>query len=147
MENERTDFSCAAAYMIKDGEKVAIVLPKPETFFMRMPFCHKSMFTRRDLLIRENGFDSVNFKSAADYDLIVRLILKGYKVSIIENIIVSFRANGFSEKNGRLSKSERQKIWNKYIPEAMHWYGKTKKQSRVCDCRFNIFFICQYEKK
>ena len=44
---------------------------KHEEFFVRMPFCHQSLFVKKDLMEKLGGFDT-NFKSAGDYDFVIR---------------------------------------------------------------------------
>jgi glycosyltransferase involved in cell wall biosynthesis len=90
----------------------------------RMPFCHPSMFCDRLLLIREGMFD-LTFKSAGDYDLIVRLFLRGYKAVCVDKCFVTFRMGGISNKDLVLSKKEKVDIFEKnYSP----YVNLTRKQ-------------------
>lgn len=68
-----------------------------------MPFCHQTMFTRRDILQKYNGFDQERYHSAADYDLVLRLILGGERGIYVPHNFTTFRSGGFSEdtKGGR----------------------------------------------
>lgn len=68
-----------------------------------MPFCHQTMFTRRDILLKYNGFDQEHYRSAADYDLVLRLILSGERGIYVPLNFTTFRRGGFSEdtKGGR----------------------------------------------
>lgn len=62
-----------------------------------MPFCHQTMFTRRDVLLEHKGFDGEHYRSSADYDLIVRIILSGAHGIYVPLNFTSFRRGGFSE--------------------------------------------------
>lgn len=106
LEKEQTDFSCAYGYYIENEEIVSRINAQPEIFFLRMPFCHQTMFTRRDVLLKEGCFDTKKYKSAADYDLIIRLLMKGYTVSVIKKGISCFREGGFSNIDIKTSKKE-----------------------------------------
>ena len=106
LENEQTDFSCAYGYYIINEEVVARINVQPEIFFLRMPFCHQTMFIRKDVLLKEGCFDKKKYKSAADYDLIIRLLLKGYTFSVIKKVISCFRGGGISSIDIENSKKE-----------------------------------------
>lgn len=80
--------------------------PKISDIFHQMPFCHQTMFTRRDVLINEGLFDAQNFKSAGDYDLIIRLCLKRYKSVYVADMFTTYTWGGFSITNSALSIKE-----------------------------------------
>lgn len=71
-----------------------------------MPFCHQTMFTRKDILLRLGGFDDVHYRSAADYDLVFRLLLSGEKGVYVPLNFTSFRLGGFSVSDDSLSGRE-----------------------------------------
>lgn len=109
LEAAKADFSYAPCSFVEEDDTPAfLMLPNIGAFFYRLPFCHQTMFTRRDLMLELGGFDQINFRSAADYDFIIRLIMRGAKpVHVPENFTV-FRLGGFSE-NWKLSVKEMQK--------------------------------------
>lgn len=92
LEKESADFSYAN-YIEIDNEKKRIMKGYLETFLHTMPFGHPTMFTKTSVLRTENGFNE-KYKIAADYDLIIRLILKDYRFVYIDNEIMSFRLGG-----------------------------------------------------
>jgi hypothetical protein len=57
-------------------------------------------------------FDT-NFKSAGDYDLVIRLCLKGYKSVFVNAKFVTFRLGGFSSTDQKLSTDEVAKLYYK----------------------------------
>ena len=69
-------------------------------FMFLMPFCHQTMFTRKDILLKYNGFDQHHYRSSADYDLVMRLILGGEKCVYVPHNFTTFRSGGFSEAPG-----------------------------------------------
>lgn len=71
-----------------------------------MPFCHQTMFTRKDILLRLGGFDDLHYRSAADYDLVFRLLLSGEKGVYVPLNFTSFRLGGFSVADDELSGRE-----------------------------------------
>lgn len=76
---------------------------------MRMPFCHQTMLTRRESMLKLNKFD-LQYRSAADYDFIIRLILSGAKGVAVPMNFTTFRQTGFSATQVELSNSENKKI-------------------------------------
>lgn len=86
----RTVVSESGDFMYKENSAIGI-------FAECMPFCHQTMFTRRDVLLEHNGFDDEHYRSAVDYDLIVRLILSGALGTYVPLNFTSFRRGGFSE--------------------------------------------------
>lgn len=74
-------------------------------FFLRMPFCHQTMLTKRKVIENIGGFDSKNFRSAGDFDLVLRLLLNKCSCVEVPYELVHFSAGGMSS-NGSLSNSE-----------------------------------------
>ena len=94
--------------------------------FTLMPFCHQTMFCKRTVL-KENMFDT-SFRSAGDYDLIIRLYLKGYKAVLVPLTYVTFRMGGESYLNYQVSHQECLQIMDKYFGKYYHMNGEEQKQ-------------------
>lgn len=107
LENSGADFSYASnRLLMENGVCRTIRRPEIGSFVAQMPFCHQTMFTKKKALI-EVGLFNESYKSSADYDLILRLILGGYKYVEVESDIVTYRSGGISEslqKNADLEK-------------------------------------------
>lgn len=116
LEEDGGDFSCAYTRVIYEEEPVAVIPPRPETFIFDMPACHQSIFVKRSVLIEERGFDSSSYKIYADYDLVVRLLLKGKKISVVKENIVSFRW-GASGREVDVSRNELQLLRKRYFKD------------------------------
>ena len=74
-------------------------------FLIRWSFSHQSMLTSRESLLRMDGFDT-SYKSAADYDLLLRMIEAGAKGCFVPCNFATFRLDGFSAENRELAISE-----------------------------------------
>lgn len=99
LEKNNADFSFADINILDENDKIyEVKKPDLQTIYSMMPFGHQSMFTRTDVLKKENGFD-LSYKSASDYDLILRLFLKRYKYVQLKDNIVNFRGGGVSQIN------------------------------------------------
>lgn len=113
LEATDADFSYAPYFLQKEGEQYATyVQPEIGSFFYGMPICHQTMFTKRDLLIRLGGFDMDTFRSAADYDLVVRAIMSGAKPVHVPLNFTVFRMGGFSS-NSEVASPELEKVYIK----------------------------------
>ncbi|EKE20422.1 MAG: Glycosyltransferase, group 2 family protein [uncultured bacterium] len=117
LEKEGADFSYAPAIIEKeDGTNLkgnhTYFNPKISKVFFSMPFCHQTMFTRRDVMLKEGMFDT-NFKSAGDYDFLLRICLKKYKSVLVNNKFTTFRLGGFSDTDRELSNNEVAKAYHK----------------------------------
>lgn len=97
LEASGAAFSYASRNVVyEDGELKYVEQASIGVFAMMMPFCHQTMFTRREILLKHGGFDDVTFRSAADYDLIFRILLDGASCVYVPTNFTSFRLNGFS---------------------------------------------------
>lgn len=92
LEENHADFSYATArYLNDEGDFVGYLFPVMDTFFLRMPFSHQSMFTKTELV----QFDET-YKSSGDFDFVLRLILSGAKGVRVHSDFTSFRWTGMS---------------------------------------------------
>jgi glycosyltransferase involved in cell wall biosynthesis len=109
LEESGADFSYAPAIMMREDGSLyndhPHVSPKISTVFFVMPFCHQTMLTKRSVMEKEDMFDE-NFKSAGDYEFVIRLCLKKYKCIQVNDAFVTFRWGGFSVSSNELSINE-----------------------------------------
>lgn len=97
LERTQSDFSYAIRTCVSlEGEPLRTEYPQIGSFPYTMPFCHQTMFTRTELLRQMGGFRFPKYRSAADYDLVVRLLLGGAKPVYVPHNFTSFRMGGFS---------------------------------------------------
>lgn len=81
--------------------------------FYAMPFCHQSMFVRTELLRKLGGFDE-RFAIAADYDLVLKLILNKYKSVQIPSCMIGFRGGGISSNKCLVNKDYMKVVQERY---------------------------------
>ena len=97
LESHGAAFSYAPRNMVKEnGDFLYRENTGIGTFAEHMPFCHQTMFTRKEVLQAHHGFDDKKYRSAADYDLIMRIILSGESCVYVPLNFTSFRRGGFS---------------------------------------------------
>ncbi|MCX6762508.1 MAG: glycosyltransferase, partial [Candidatus Moranbacteria bacterium] len=97
LEKNNADFSYANFFVIGKGEKKT-VRACIENFLFTMPFGHPTMFAKTSILRSENGFDE-KFGLPADYDLVIRLILKDYRGIFVDKEIATYRLGGLGCTN------------------------------------------------
>lgn len=112
------DFSYSSCVIAnKAGQQIAINNANIHRAFTKVPFMQVTMFTKKEVFLKENLFDT-SFKIAADYDLMLKLILKKYKYVFSPYIFATFRAGGASD-NSELALNECATIYyknyNKFI--------------------------------
>ena len=95
LEKSGADVSFAnVSYLYPDG-KSKIWKGDLSIVFSAPPFCHQAMFTKTDVL-KKIGYFNENYKIASDYEMMIRLVLAGYKFVHLEDNIVTFRYGGYS---------------------------------------------------
>jgi glycosyltransferase involved in cell wall biosynthesis len=143
LEESGADFSYAPAVIeFEDGKIFSDhpqCHPKISNVFFTMPFCHQTMFTKREVMMKEDLFDT-KYKSAADYDFVIRLCLKKYKSVFVDKIFVTYRFVGVSSTDQKKSLDETADIWEKR-------YGKyfPMTQEIIESMRKNIYTGQYYE--
>jgi len=95
LEKEGADFSFADCRQLFN-DKTSIWKGNKEIFLYNMPFSHQTMFVKTNLLKKFHGFEAM-YKVAADYDLIIKLLLNDYKSVYVNEVIVSCRMIGDSQ--------------------------------------------------
>lgn len=73
---------------------------------------HQGLFMRKDILA-ENGLFNEGYKIAADFDLLVKCFIRGYKALYIDKVIAYYRFGGIS--NNFLMILEYREIIKKYF--------------------------------
>lgn len=95
LEAQNADFSYATVRIMQNEKIKRNLTPKHQRFLHGIPFCHQSMFVKRDVIFELGGFDT-SLKIVADFKMTINLFLKSYRgVCILDNFITS-RTGGIS---------------------------------------------------
>ncbi len=106
-------FSYAPCRVIREnGQYVSTREPELGCFICEMPFCHQTMLTRTDLMRQLGGFDAVNYRIIADFDLVTRILLGGENAVYVPCNFTSYRLGGLS--NAREDEQRRKEILTVY---------------------------------
>ena len=99
-------------YLFENGELCGNFVNVIGAWYARMPFSHQSLFVKTSVMRRLGGFDEA-FKSAGDYDFVIRMIMSGAKECETPCEFVSFRLGGFSCTDSEISINECMKSFHK----------------------------------
>ena len=97
LEKSGADYSYGDTWLLHEENPEKSAMRKPQLYksFVKMPFCHQSMFCKTDVL-KEIGLFDVNNKIASDYEVYLKLLLCGYKGVNVHTQIACFRCGGVS---------------------------------------------------
>ena len=133
------DFSFAPIYVLWEKKKKnPHVNPSSRIFkfFFHSVLSHQSILASTQTLRELGGFD-LSFRSAADYDLELRLIMGGYKGCFVPLEFVSYRMIGQSSVNVDLSREESarslQQNYQRFLSVAM-----SQEEAMFMHCRHRL---------
>ncbi len=113
LEKNNADFGFAPCrYLTETDDFIGNLYPVIQNFFVRMPFSHQTLFVKTETMRQLNGFDET-FRSAGDYDFVIRLCLSGATYVQISDNFVSYRLGGLSDKQQKQSMDECIKSFEK----------------------------------
>lgn len=95
LERVQADFSYAPCHYIQDdGTDAGVSMPELGSVCSVMPFCHQTMLTRVEAVRSAGGFDDRALRITADYDLLLRLLVRGAKPVYVPLCFSTFRRGG-----------------------------------------------------
>jgi len=119
------DFSYAKANILggKKGQfkKHEYLNPKLFKVYTHMPFSHQTLIVKKEVFEKFGKYD-LTYKSASDYDFILKMVLNGCSSVYCKFFMATFRLGGFSLENSDLSNNEIASFYQKY-------YGKYHQMS------------------
>lgn len=119
LTSSNADFSYSDCYFVDESDEIKnIFYAKMEIFFYGMPFCHQTMITKKSAIIKAGGFDT-KYKIAADYNLIMNLVLNGASFVKVPQVTVNFRNCGLCCAEVTEGKKEGEQVLRKYFKDAL----------------------------
>lgn len=112
MEANNADFTFAPAYCRHPEGFVFLFAPAMHSAFQVMPCARQAMFFKKSMLDKENYFDE-RFKLLADFDLIIRIIMKGYTPAYFDTTYVTYKLGEKVAQNEDRAEKEIKAIYNK----------------------------------
>lgn len=115
LEKSGADYSYGNTWLLNEDnhKKSQMRIPQLYKSFVKMPFCHQSMFCRTDVLKKIGMFDENN-KIASDYEVYLKLLLGKYIGVRVNSQIATFRCGGVSG-NRKLFEQEMCNILKKHL--------------------------------
>lgn len=112
MEANNADFTFAPAYCRHPEGFVFLFAPAMHTAFQVMPCARQAMFFKKSMIEKENYFDE-KFKLMADFDLIMRIIMKRYTPVYFDTNYVTYSLGTKVLENEDKTEAECKAIYNK----------------------------------
>lgn len=111
------DFSYAPIINLDEKKKMQKVGKiKLGRLLRNMPFPHPGMFVIKDVFQKIGGFDT-NFRLMGDYDFILRLYLHGYRGTMVNKTLATFRRGGATDQNEKQHPLEKIYLYRKNYAE------------------------------
>jgi len=99
----------------EDGSETREKRMSLTAILQRMPFCHNSVFLKRDVFLALGGHDT-QFRVAADYDLMLRLLAGGYRGERMDAPISLFWGRGVTNDDTETGQ-DYARVWQKYYAD------------------------------
>lgn len=112
LRRTKCDFSFAPIKGLGGKSLHENVLDYLSDVFIRAVFSHQSLLVRRKLMTDMHGYN-LSYRSAADYDFVLRMILSGSKGCYVDFPFVSYSVNGLSSTNMAQSRYETALIYKR----------------------------------
>lgn len=121
-EKSKADYAYAKARIIdEEGKRVTSHLHNKTDItkiFLEMPFCHQTLLVKTRIF-KELGMFDLSYKSAADYDFVLKLVLAKKRQMFVPYELVTYRVGGFSNADKELSLKElletRYKNYSRFV--------------------------------
>lgn len=150
-EKTSCDCVCCDNYVAgKDGKEIYFDASnvKEDDVYIRMPYYHSSVFTRKEFFETKSNFD-LQYKIAADYDWFLRKVKGGMKIFYLHEPIFTFCYGGISSVNEIDCAREARTVAIRHLPE-----NKAKCFQDINDRYYGIVadasdhqYICKRVKK
>lgn len=113
LEATRPDFLYGSTLRrYEDGSETREKRMSLTAILQRMPFCHNSVLLKRDVFLALGGHDT-QFRVAADYDLMLRLLTEGYQGERTDDPISMFWGRGVTS-DIVITAEDYARVWMKY---------------------------------
>ncbi len=112
MEANNSDFTFAPAYCRHPEGFVFLFAPSMHNAFQVMPCARQAMFFKKTMIEKEGYFDE-RFKLLADFDFIMRIIMKGYSPAYFDTNYVTYKLGVQAQENQQKAEEEIKAIYNK----------------------------------
>ena len=147
LERTSCDFSYAPIRVLRESDDRPVdhpnCHPRAGRIFINMEFSHQSVMFRKTALLDIGGFD-LKYRSAADYDSLLRLILTGYRACCIPCSFVTFRMGGYSSVNQEVSQREAGTVfatlYNRYV-------GAGLTEEAGCRLLLSAYLPCELKER
>lgn len=120
LEEQQADYSYGKEKRIdRNGNFVILWKPKIENFWKNMPFSHQTLFVKKSVLDKLNGYNT-DCGFGGDIYLVFQLILNDYKGVEVNEIISLYRTGGISSQTN--DKKKQMEVLYVLAKKFLHLY-------------------------
>lgn len=130
LEENDADYVYADANVCSQGRQLWVFNDNIEKFWERMPFCHQTMFVKKELF-EKIGYFNTSYRLASDYEWILKLILDDYRPAYVPRVLVNFSGEGATIKEQELSRKEQANIYMKIYKPFYQFKNESEAQSVI----------------
>jgi len=156
INNNQLGFVTAKCQILRhqdDKRRDKIASTRPNNFIFHMPFSHNTMLCKTSLFDELGGFDE-EYRCAADYDLVFKLLAKHTSNVTIDNIVTAFREEGNTHQFRAESIADTLAIMKNYYPDTISDQELKRIHQREIGwglykkiCQFNFSIKPQFKKQ
>ena len=112
MDTENAAFTFSPAYCRHPNGIVFVFMPSMHNAFQVIPCPRQAMVFNKTILKLEHGFDT-KFKYMADYDLVIRLMMKKHKALFVNRNFTTYKLGAKIYQEPELAEYEAREIFKK----------------------------------
>ena len=132
LQATRPDFLYGATLQrFEDGSQKMASRMSLKAVLQRMPFCHNSVFLKRDVFLALGGHDT-QYRVAADYDLMLRMIGGGYRGERMDAPVSLFWDRGATSDDA-VTGQDYARVW-------MNYFSGFKSAQNLTEQDFAVFY-------
>lgn len=105
LEKLSLDYSYSDVKILNEDNSIYNWIADIRNILYARNYCHQSLFVRRDIMNRLNGFD-ISYKVSSDSDIMIRLFKNKYKNSKTDYCFVTYRGGGISAQHWETSRQD-----------------------------------------
>ncbi|MCI8418507.1 MAG: glycosyltransferase [Lachnospiraceae bacterium] len=139
--NSSADIVYGKMNLVSENGSPELLVPTDiEKLRYEMEIPHSTAFVRKDIY-EKFGLFSLDYKIAADYDLMLRYYSEGVKFVFLNELLANFRMGGVSNQQSKVCAYETISISKKYLPYCPS--DKRADLEKIIDNKWKPFFFRQ----
>lgn len=134
LEKFSLDYSYSDVKILNEDNSIYNWIADIRNILYARNYCHQSLFVRRDIMNRLNGFD-LSYKVSSDSDIMIRLLKNKYKNRKTDYCFVTYRGGGISAQHWETSRQDHSRSF------FVHFGRKYKLTRKDCYLLWQYSFL------